>query len=127
MKLRIKGNTLRLRVTRSEIDRLVRSGRIEESTWFGIAPECCFTYALEQGPGITSTALHYTAGEIAILLPSSHAAQWSESDQVGVYAMVDLGSRGLLEVAIEKDFCCLDRSDADNLDMFPNPQMGALC
>jgi hypothetical protein len=127
MKLRMKGNTLRLRVTRSEIERLIRTGRIEESTWFGIAPESCFTYALEQSPEITGTALRYAAQKITVLLPASHATQWKESDQVGIYAIVDLGSRGPLEVSLEKDFCCLDRSDADNLDMFPNPQIGALC
>jgi hypothetical protein len=32
-----------------------------------------------------------------------------------------------LTVAIEKDFACLDLSDAENHDTFPNPQIEAAC
>lgn len=32
-----------------------------------------------------------------------------------------------LELILEKDFACLDRSDADNHDTFPNPFIGASC
>lgn len=32
-----------------------------------------------------------------------------------------------LELILEKDFACLDRSDADNHDTFPNPLIGASC
>lgn len=40
---------------------------------------------------------------------------------MGIYATADLGSRGTLELSIEKDFACLDRSDADNLVTFAIP------
>jgi hypothetical protein len=32
-----------------------------------------------------------------------------------------------LEVAIEKDFACLDLSDQDNEDTFSNPMAGKSC
>ena len=32
-----------------------------------------------------------------------------------------------LAIAVEKDFACIDRSDADNTDTFPNPHEGAVC
>jgi hypothetical protein len=40
MKLRAKGNSLRFRVSRSELSRLMQTGRIEETIQFGsvIAP-----------------------------------------------------------------------------------------
>lgn len=47
MKLRIKGDSLRLRVSRSELDRVLAGGRVEETIHFGTASEAKFTYALE--------------------------------------------------------------------------------
>ena len=47
--------------------------------------------------------------------------------EVGVYTTLDMGSAGSLEVAVEKDFACLDRSDEDNCDTFANPHLGATC
>ena len=40
---------------------------------------------------------------------------------------LDMGSAGSLEVVVEKDFACLDRSDEDNSDSFANPHAGATC
>jgi hypothetical protein len=71
--------------------------------------------------------LRCTQPEIVILVPSREAARWRDSDQVGIYATADLGTRGLLDLILEKDFACLDRSDEDNLDTFPNPLAGAVC
>lgn len=127
MKLRIKSNSLRLRVTRSEIDMLIRTGRIEETIWFSAGADCSLTYALELSHGVTSVTMRCTRPEIAVLMPASEAATWRSSDQVGIYATADLGPRGLLDLTIEKDFACLDRSDADNLDTFPNPLAAAVC
>jgi len=47
MKLRIKGNSLRLRVSRSELAHLQAGGRIEETIRFAEAPEAKLTYASE--------------------------------------------------------------------------------
>jgi hypothetical protein len=32
-----------------------------------------------------------------------------------------------LNVIVEKDFACLDLSDAENEDTFQNPELGAAC
>ncbi len=48
MKLRIKGNSLRLRVSPSEMERLLSAGRIEEIIHFAQEPDAKLTYALEQ-------------------------------------------------------------------------------
>jgi hypothetical protein len=127
MKLRIKGNSLRLRITRSEIDTLTRTGRIEETISLGVGSGGRLTYALELSNVADGVTLHCAWPEIAVHLPSVEAATWKHSDQVGIYATVILGPRGSLELVIEKDFACLDRSDEDNLDTFPNPLAGAVC
>jgi hypothetical protein len=127
LKLRIKGNSLRLRVTRSELDMLVRNGRIEDTIWLGIGADCCLTYALESSDYLSDVMLRCIAPEVAVQVPARMAAVWRNSDQVGIYTTVDLGLRGMVELTIEKDFACLDRSDEDNLDTFPNPLAGAVC
>jgi hypothetical protein len=38
-----------------------------------------------------------------------------------------MGPAGSLEVVVEKDFACLDRSDEGNSDNFANPLAGAVC
>jgi hypothetical protein len=47
--------------------------------------------------------------------------------EVGIYATVNLGHTGSLDVMIEKDFACLDRSDAENVDTFTNPNAATVC
>jgi hypothetical protein len=49
VKIRMKWNSLRLRVARSEMARLLRDGRISETVRFGVSPEASFTWALEAG------------------------------------------------------------------------------
>jgi hypothetical protein len=36
-------------------------------------------------------------------------------------------STGQLEIAVEKDWACLDKDEAENVDTFPNPNAGASC
>jgi hypothetical protein len=62
-----------------------------------------------------------------VIVPKSNVLAWGTSDQVGIYHTIDLGLRGSLEVVLEKDFACLDLSDAENEDTFPNPSAGAIC
>jgi hypothetical protein len=65
----------------------------------------------------------YRSGEVVIALPKSTASEWAESDQVGIYAAVE----GTLNLIVEKDFACLDLSDADNADTLPNSNTGTVC
>jgi hypothetical protein len=127
MKLRIKGNSLRLRVTRSELERLVQIGRIEETIYFAPDEGSKLTYALEHAPEAADVTIRCSFPEISVVLPTRDAQEWDKSDQVGIYATVSLGARGPLDLIVEKDFACLDLSDADNLDTFPHPNTGALC
>lgn len=127
MKLRIKGNSLRLRVTRPELQRLLAEGRIEETVRFGQQEAACLIYALEHGAQDEALSVRYAAGEVAVALSADAMLQWTETGQVGVYGQISLGAHGSLEIAVEKDFACLDGDDAENADAFPNPRAGAVC
>ncbi len=54
MKLRIKGNSLRLRVSPSEVARLLETGRIEETIHLSSDQNASLTYALEHTSAIPS-------------------------------------------------------------------------
>jgi hypothetical protein len=71
--------------------------------------------------------VHYSPGQVTVLLAKDDVETWGDPSQVGIYTSVENGSENSLELAIEKDFACLDRSDEDNLDTFENPHAGAIC
>jgi hypothetical protein len=127
MKLRIKGNSLRLRVSRSELARFQAGDRIEETIHFAAAPEATLTYALESAFRTSPVAVRYGSREVTVILSKDRARIWSDQSEVGVYTTLDLGPAGSLEVVVEKDFACLDRNDDDNSDTFANPVAGATC
>ncbi len=127
MKLRIKGNSLRLRVSRSELARFQAGGRIEETIHFTAAPEATLTYALESTLRSSPVSVRYGSREVTVILSQDRARIWEAENEVGVYTTIDMGPIGSLEVAVEKDFACLDRSDEDNSDTFTNPVAGAAC
>jgi hypothetical protein len=127
MKLRIKGNTLRIRVSRSEVARLLAGDRLEETIHFSPAPVAKFTWALQQQQSLSRPTVRYTENRVAILLPADEAKIWGTTDQVGIAENMDLGNLGSLGLLVEKDFACLDRSDEENEDTYPNPNAGTTC
>ena len=127
MKLRIKGNSLRLRVSRSEVASLLKRDRLEETIHFAPQPNAKLTYALEQTSSISAPTIRYTQNNVTVLIPADQANSWCISDQVGIVESLSVGSFGSLDLLIEKDFACLDRSDEDNEDTFANPNAGTTC
>jgi hypothetical protein len=127
MKLRIKGNSMRLRVSRSELEHFLSGGRIEETIRFAADPKAKLTYALESTLQASAVRVRYEPQEVTVVLSDDQARIWGRESEVGVYAAVDIGPAGSLEITIEKDFACLDRSDEENGDTFDNPHAGATC
>ena len=68
MKLRIKGNSLRLRVSRSELAQFQAGSRIEETIRFTAAPEATFTYALESALRSSPVSVRYGSREVTVIL-----------------------------------------------------------
>jgi hypothetical protein len=126
MKLRLKSNTVRFRTTRSEVATLISTGRLEEVIQFNeeVTGALAFVVALESES--VSVGIRYAPSIITLVVPESEARDWANSDTVGIYATVK-SAAGPLDLILEKDFACLDRSDAENLDTFPHPQAEGVC
>jgi hypothetical protein len=127
MKLRIKGDSLRLRVSRSEVARLLTGDCLEETIHFAPEANARFTCALRKDPSVSMPTLQYTENRVAVLIPANQANTWGATDQIGIAETIGLGELGVLALLIEKDFACLDRSDEDNQDTFANPNAGNAC
>lgn len=121
MKLRIKGNSLRLRISPSELARLMKSGRVEDTIQFTPASDARLTYALELRNDNEPIALEYSHQAVTCVLSAAAASRWAESDDVGIY-----GGRSVALV-VEKDFACLDGNGHEDADAFPNPRAGVVC
>ena len=119
MKLRIKGDSLRLRVGPSEVQRLIACGRVAETIHF--APGVHLNYELQHSSAAECIAVSHALHEVTVTVPTSAAQAWADSDDVGIYGELPNGS-GSLEVAVEKDFACLDPNHAGNRDTYPNPK-----
>jgi hypothetical protein len=127
MKLRIKSNSLRLRLSRSEIAGLLERDSLEETIRFAPAANARFSYSLRIDPSATAPTVRYSENRVEILLPVDRARTWALTDEVGIAEDISLGNFGTLALLIEKDFACLDRSEEDNEDTFPNPNAGTTC
>jgi hypothetical protein len=119
MKIRIKGNSIRFRLLRSEVESLSERGSVAGSTAFG--PGDVFRYTVSVGRDAEAIVATFEHGEIAVTLPAGTAREWATSDQVGIETVQQTGDGEVLEVLVEKDFVCLSRDDADRGDAFPNP------
>ena len=117
MKLRFHGNTLRLRLSQSDVTRLAETGRVEEQVMF--APKQTLVYVIESGVvegGGDEIRASFENGRIRVTLPAAVAKHWVESDETGIES-----SGGPLTVLVEKDFQCLHRDGDKDGDAFPNP------
>lgn len=120
MKLRIKGDSLRLRVTPAEMERVLESGCIEETIHFGLKDEERLTYALEHGD-VPAIEVRHTSTRFTVIVPVPALRTWANGEDVGIYGSIAVAT-GRLEIAIEKDWACLDNGGNANEDTFPNPR-----
>jgi hypothetical protein len=121
VKLRIQGTSLRLRISKSELAKFAETGQLRETVYFGPQQGSELTYILVQEGNGHGLSVEASAGQVRVLVPIGMAHTWADSDQVSIDGDVDLGVRGTLSVLVEKDFACIDRTDEENADAFPNP------
>ena len=125
MKLRIKGNSIRLRLRQSDVDRLAMNGAVEESTTFGSGRGQRLDYEIRVAGDDTVVRASFDGRRIVVRVPDEMLTRWADSDQIGIYAMQPT-DQGELAVVIEKDFVCIDGDSGESQeDAFPNPALAA--
>ncbi len=118
MKIRIKGNSVRMRLNKSEVARLTTTGYVEEHTAFG---EAKFTYALRSVMDGDALTASFEKNQITMFVPQTLIRDWSTNDVVGFSATMPLNEHESLALLLEKDFQCLDKIEEDHYDKYENP------
>ncbi|OJW85225.1 MAG: hypothetical protein BGO69_06295 [Bacteroidetes bacterium 46-16] len=119
MKIRIKGDSLRMRLSRSEVDKFGKDGYIEEITHFG---KNTFRYALESRKELDQLAAAFADNRITLLVPDAIREEWVHTDVVGYNNNMDIGEGKKLYLLLEKDFKCIDAEVLeDQSDNYENP------
>ena len=122
MKLRIRGNTLRLRLARGEVNQLAETGEVREAVAFGSAAADRLGYAIATSDDATVTSARLSGGGVEVIVPRRFAREWAASETVGFEAEQPVGEGLSLHILVEKDFACLTpRNGEDDTDAFPNP------
>ncbi len=122
MKLRIRGNSVRFRLLRSEVAALGAEGRIAETTIFGSTEKDVLTYSIQISDDAERVSAGFCENDICVVLPREAADEWINSEQVEIEAAIEENGQ-TIEILVEKDFVCLTRTDdPDNRDAFPIPK-----
>ena len=121
MKIRIKDNSIRLRLTRGEIDLIRDKGVVRAITRFPGSRQ--FSYSVESSPASINPAAFYSESEISVLLPETVVLAWAKTEQVSIEGEQVLDGGDKLKILVEKDFACLaPRDGEDESDMFAHPE-----
>ncbi|RZJ76047.1 MAG: hypothetical protein EOO45_03685 [Flavobacterium sp.] len=112
MKIRIKGNSIRFRLTRSEVDALGSENSISETVDFG---DRLLTYSVSCTES-ELLSVSFTDDKLTLWFPIMLLDEWKSTEKVGYKS-----ESGKLSLLIEKDFTCLDNVEEDQSDNFPNP------
>jgi hypothetical protein len=123
MKLRLRDDSVRLRLSRSEVAALVERGRVETTTRFG--PEAALTYrVIVEGERVAASV---DPQGVTVTVPRSAVEAWAGSDElavVGDHSWVG----GSVRILVEKDLACTkERPGEDESDTFPSTVGTAHC
>lgn len=121
MKLRIKGNSIRFRLTQSEVEQLAAEGKVTQTLKLG--PTLNYTIQKSDAAFIDAD---YNLNEIKINLPISIADDWAHSNKVSIEQTINGDGEDIL-ILVEKDFKCLKvRPHEEEGDMYPHPAQDTL-
>ena len=108
MKLRIDGDSLRIRVSEDELAAFQRDGRVEDKTRFG--PGMALTYCLVRDQSTTDPRADLNGGAIHIRLPADACNTWCTSDEEAIQGRQAIGGDQQLDIVVEKDLSWFKRN-----------------
>ncbi|WP_323756144.1 DUF7009 family protein [Roseivirga sp.] len=117
MKLRIQGNSIRVRLTQTEVNQLGEG--IDCISHLDFPNSSSLNYRLSVA---TVLGCKFSDNLITISLPETEVRGWATSDHVGIEGDLTLENGDKLSILVEKDFKCLTERAEDESDLFPNPK-----
>ena len=124
MKLRIHGNSIRLRLSQADVAAFAESGRAEAYLEFPDGSR--LTYTLAATDAVLEPEARFEDHCITVYVPKARADAWVNSDAVAITDR-PVGDTSGPEIIVEKDFACLHkRAGEGDADTFPNPSANRL-
>ncbi|SIQ17870.1 DUF7009 family protein [Maribacter ulvicola] len=120
MKIRIKGDSIRFRLTQSEVKSLSENGQIYDSTNFGTIK---FSYGVVLKRDVNQLHISFTNNSIILEMPETIGKAWFSNDIVTYDHIMKTTLGNNLYLLLEKDFTCLDNTIEDQSDNYPNPKL----
>jgi hypothetical protein len=122
MKLRIRGNSIRLRLSQQDVKVFEEKGRVEDRIQFGATADDQLTYVLESAE-IKKLKSEFSDNTITIFVPAELGKVWVESQLVGLEHLDATTENNQVRILVEKDFKCMHvRINEDESDSFPHPK-----
>jgi hypothetical protein len=122
MKVRILGNSIRFRLKKSEVSKLSEKEEVREVICFGISAANHLSFILKCSQN-DNFQLSFDGNSIVVQIPDSVGAEWTSTELVGFEEHIETDEGAVVDVLVEKDFKCLDRSDIEDEDAYPNPNL----
>ncbi|MBQ4913937.1 hypothetical protein J8L85_05780 [Maribacter sp. MMG018] len=119
MKIRIRGNSIRYRLTKTEVNTLSDIGYYENSTDFG---DQKFIYAVKAIDDVEVLNVDFKDNAITLYMNRAKSLTWPKSRKVGFSNVVKTKNGNELSLLLEKDFVCMDETVEDQSDNYPNPK-----
>ncbi len=111
MKLRLRGNTIRLRLLEGEVARLAQGDEIRET----LPTPLPFHFAVRPAD-VGELRASFDGQTLVVEAPREWCSGWAASDEVG------RRTQGALDILIEKDWACTTaREGEENVGTYPNP------
>jgi hypothetical protein len=119
MKLRMRHNSIRLRLGQSDVQRLRDSGECRETIQFPGGAR--LEYVLS-GASCAEVSASFVGDVLSVSIPVGQLAAWHSSEQIGIDAEVEANPGVTLAILVEKDFRCVDEDVLeDQSDSFEHP------
>jgi len=123
VKLRIVDDSLRLRLTRSEVALIERGLPVESHTHFPGGQALTYSLVLADRDRISAS---FETTSIEVSLPRGVALRWAGGNDVSLHGEQPL-AHGVLRILVEKDFTCVEPRDGeDQTDLYPNPKTSSV-
>lgn len=118
MKIRIKGASLRIRLTKSEVAQLVAGGKLSDYTPFPVGAFRYSVVPVAKGESLTAA---FEQGEIILYAGQPQLKGWDSDSRISLEAAMPLNDSESLHLLLEKDFKCLDNREDEQQDYYDNP------
>jgi hypothetical protein len=126
MKLRIRGDSLRVRVSPGELETLVAGGTVVDVVHFGPSADECLRYEVVADATLAELDATFDARTIRVRVPAAPLRRIAASDEVGLSATKPVGA-ATLAILFEKDFRCLVPRAGEDDDGFTRPADAPSC